>query len=238
MIEVDDLKRDLRAAGTPERARAEKRYLRSDLEFWGTPVPAIRAVVRRALRAAAPPDHAGVVDLVATLWAEPVHEMRKAAVEVAVARVDDLVPDDLGWIEYMIREARTWAYVDPLAIDVAGPLLARHGDPDAVLDRWAVDLDFWIRRSALLAHLRPLRAGGGDWVRFTRYADAMLEETEFFVRKAIGWVLRDTGKKRPDLVHGWILPRAHRASGITVREAVKPLGDDQADAVMRRYRAR
>jgi 3-methyladenine DNA glycosylase AlkD len=58
---------------------------------------------------------------------------------------------------------------------------------------------------------------------FARYADGMLSEREFFIRKAIGWVLRETGKKRPELVAAWLAPRAHRASGLTVREAVKYL---------------
>ncbi|MEA5116142.1 MAG: DNA alkylation repair protein, partial [Propionicimonas sp.] len=59
-----------------------------------------------------------------------------------------------------------------------------------------------------------------------------LEEKEFFVRKAIGWVLRDTGKLRPELVFDWLLPRAARASGVTVREAVKYLKEDQRAAVL------
>ena len=103
---------------------------------------------------------------------------------------------------------------------------------DRVLERWAIDEDFWIRRSALLAHLVPLRQGRGDFDRFSRFADAMLEEKEFFIRKAIGWVLRDTSRKRPDLVYDWILPRAHRTSGVTIREAVKRLSTEQREAVL------
>lgn len=84
------------------------------------------------------------------------------------------------------------------------------------------DDDFWVRRAALLALLRPLRDGGGDFA-LARHADAMLDEKEFFVRKAIGWVLREASKKRPALVADWLAPRAARASGVTVREAVKYL---------------
>lgn len=68
--------------------------------------------------------------------------------------------------------------------------------------------------------------------RFSRYADAMLDDSEFFIRKAIGWVLRDTAKKRPDLVYRWLLPRSSRASGVTIREAVKPLSIPQREAVL------
>ena len=84
----------------------------------------------------------------------------------------------------------------------------------------------------MLALLVPLRRGGGDFERFTRYADAQLEDTQFFIRKAIGWILRDTAKRRPDLVFEWLLPRASRASGVTIREAVKPLSSTQRSEIL------
>ena len=61
---------------------------------------------------------------------------------------------------------------------------------------------------------------------------SMLEEKEFFIRKAIGWVLRDTARKQPTLVYEWLLPRAARASGVTLREAVRPLSEQQRAAVL------
>jgi 3-methyladenine DNA glycosylase AlkD len=88
-----------------------------------------------------------------------------------------------------------------------------------VLDRWASDQDFRIRRAALLTLLGPLRHGEGDSERFARYADAMLEDKESFVRKAIGWVLRETARKRPSLVCTWLLPQAARASAVTTSTA-------------------
>jgi 3-methyladenine DNA glycosylase AlkD len=103
--------------------------------------------------------------------------------------------------------------------------------------RWysdSADDDFWIRRSALLALLSGLRRGEGDFERFSRYADAMLDEKEFFIRKAIGWVLRDTGRKRPKLVRDWLAPRLARVSGVTLREAVKPLSAEDRELFARR----
>jgi 3-methyladenine DNA glycosylase AlkD len=111
---------------------------------------------------------------------------------------------------------------------VMGALTERHPELTAVLDRWAGDEDFWLRRSAMLALLVPLRRGEGDFGRFAGYADQMLEEKEFFIRKAIGWILRDTAKRRPEMVAAWLEPRAHRASGVTMREAVKPLPPEVA----------
>jgi 3-methyladenine DNA glycosylase AlkD len=64
----------------------------------------------------------------------------------------------------------------------------------------------------------------------------MLEETEFFIRKAIGWVLRETSKTRPQEVYKWIAPRTHRASGVTMREAVKYLDTKPAARLMGAYK--
>jgi len=218
---------ELAGAGSPERAARERAYLKSGLRHHGTPVPAVRRVAKAWARRRPDLDHDELVNLVEALWAEPVHERRLAAVELLVLAVDRLAAGDVGLLERLLREARTWALVDPLAANVVGPLLERDPAVGPALDRWAGDEDFWLRRAALLALLVPLRRGGGDVERFTRYADAMLDEREFFVRKAIGWVLRDTARKRPDLVHAWLLPRAARASGVTIREALKPLSPDQ-----------
>ena len=87
----------------------------------------------------------------------------------------------------------------------------------------------------MLALLRQLRRGGGDFTRLARYAQAMLPDREFFIRKAIGWVLRETAKKRPDLVYRWLLPRCAVASGVTVREAVKYLSPRQRTDILAAY---
>jgi 3-methyladenine DNA glycosylase AlkD len=65
----------------------------------------------------------------------------------------------------------------------------------------------------------------------------MLEEREFFIRKAIGWVLRETAKRRPDEVFSWLAARTDRISGVTIREAVKYLDERRADRLIEAYRA-
>jgi 3-methyladenine DNA glycosylase AlkD len=223
---IDD---DVRAQGTPARAAKEKAYLKSALTHYGTPVPDIRAVTRRHSSGLT---RGRSLELVEALWQEPVHERRMAAVEVLALRRNDLELADAPLLERLIRESRTWALVDTLAGTVVGSLAEREPGMGETLDRWSVDEDFWVRRSALLALLGPLRRGAGDFRRFCRYADRMLDEREFFIRKAIGWVLRETAKDRPELVYDWLLPRAHRASGVTIREAVKPLSPAQRDAIL------
>ena len=229
------IEEELRGLGDPQRAANEQRYLRSDLTFLGTGVPAVRSVAKGVWREH-PMARAQLHAVVEDLWARRIHECRMAAVELLVAGRDVLLAEDIVLVEQLVRAADTWALVDPLAIAVAGSLVERFAELGAVLDRWAGEDDFWVRRSALLALLGGLRRGDGDLPRFLGYADAMLDEREFFIRKAIGWVLRETGRKRPAQVRAWLAPRTHRASGVTLREAVKYLPPADAAVLMDAYR--
>jgi 3-methyladenine DNA glycosylase AlkD len=218
---ADEIRDALAALENPERGAQERRYLKSDLRFLGTGVPAMRKATLAAAKRHEL-DHDVLVAAATALW-DDVHEHRSAAVELLGSRTDLLGVDDLPFLEELIRTSRTWALVDDLAARVVGPITGT----GPTLDRWVADDDFWVQRAALLALLIPLRQGGGDWDRFARYADALLDERELFLRKAIGWILRDTARKRPDLVHAWCLPRAARMSGVTYREVVKHLTPQQ-----------
>ena len=228
----------LRDIGRPERAAQEQRYLKSDLDFLGATVWQIRAVVKAHVAELPSLDHDELIALVEALWAEPIHERRMAATVLLEMRNGWLTAADLPLLERLIRASLTWALVDGLAGDVVGDILAADGaGTQPVLDRWARDDDFWVRRSALLAWLRPLRAGA-PLDRFLGYADRMLDEREFFIRKAIGWVLREVGKRRPIEVMDWLAPRTHRASGVTMREATKYLPPADRERLMLAYRER
>lgn len=221
---ADAIEAALRQIGTPGRAAAEKRYLKSDLEFLGATVWEIRRVARAVAREHRDLQHGELIALVEALWEPPIHERRMAAVMLLDSVPGLLGPPDLDLVERLIRESRTWALVDELAGDVAGRIVRDRPQAATVLDRWSTDADFWVRRASLLAELIPLRAGA-PFDRFARRADAMLDEHEFFIRKAMGWVLREAGKRRPDEVVAWLAPRTDRVSGVTIREAVKYLPD-------------
>jgi 3-methyladenine DNA glycosylase AlkD len=228
---AEKIDEELRSAGSPERAVREKAYLKSALDHYGATMPVITSIAKAVRREHPELDHDDLVALGVSLWSRPVHERRMTAAALFELNSQLLDTDDVPLLERWLRESRTWALVDGIAASVVGPLVERRPELGSVLDRWASDDDFWIRRSALLGLLPGLRQGAGDFERFSRYADSMLDDKEFFIRKAIGWVLRDTARKRPGMVFEWLLPRARRASGVTLREAVKPLSAEQPTAV-------
>ena len=220
---AEAVERKLWDLGDPERAAGAKRYLKSDLEFMGVRAPQLRSVLKACLAEHRRLDRPALLSTVNALWSRGIFELKAAAVELLESHVQLLRPADIELVESLLRDSKTWALVDGLAPCVAGPLIDRYPELEAYPDQWAEDESFWLRRAALLVHLLPLRRGQGNFDRFARYADAMLSEREFFIRKAIGWVLRETGKKRPELVVEFLGPRIRRASGVTIREAVKYL---------------
>ena len=233
----DLLRTRLAAQGTPERAAGERRYLRSTLTHLGVGVPVLRRSTRALLREH-PLDLPARLELVDALWQSGVYELRRAAVEVLVLSADDLDCRHLVVVECMLRDAQTWALVDPLAIDVAGAVAMSDPAARPLFDRWNADDALWVRRAALLAWLPVLRADPKRFDGFAAYADLGLDERDFFIRKAIGWVLREVGKRAPTHVVAWLEPRVPRASGVTMREAVKYLPEADSTRLMAGYRAR
>lgn len=238
---ASQVRTQLAGQADPVRAEGEKRYLKSDIEHYGVPVPAVRKIVKAVRKDQPALAHDDVVALARHLWDDRVHECRLAAALLLRAYVDRLQAVDADLLEELIRESRTWALVDVLAGDVGGRLLLGHPEVEVAYRRWGKDNDMWVRRSGILGFLVPLRDPQRHDQYFpvlTEIADNVLTDPRFFVRKAIGWVLREVGKRRPDEVFAWLTPRVSRISGVTLREAARYLSADQRDELMAAYRSR
>jgi 3-methyladenine DNA glycosylase AlkD len=233
---VDQVETALLSAADPVRAEGESAYLKSaaadaDRIHLGVSVPACRAILRSAVKPLEPLSREELLPIVERWWDSDLFEYKRVATELAVRNQAAFAVEDMSLIEAWLRTARTWALIDEWAPRVVGPLAERDRSAERVVDRWAVDDDFWIRRCALLSLLLGFREGRGDWERFTRYAEPLLADTEFFVRKAIGWVLREAGSSpraseqdQADTI-AWIEPRAVEMSGLTFRESTRKLPD-------------
>jgi len=229
---VEELECELRAVGNEERAVGAKAYLKSDLDFLGVAAKPLRAVARAFLADHSEIDRDALLRLVQALWQRPVFDLKAVAVALLERRSNDLGSSDLELVEYLLRRSHTWALVDWLCTKVAAPVVEREPEMTAaVLKRWSRDEDFWIRRASMLAQLPALRAGAGDFELFASFASGMVGEKEFFIRKAIGWVLRDLSKKRPNLAFDFLLDHVNEVSGLTLREGSKYLSEEQRETL-------
>ncbi len=240
--QVEAIQLRLIELGDPERAIWIRDYLHGEQVHLGVGQPALRATARELQRELGELAHARRLALLERLWAAGVYDLRALAVALVERWQRALIGEDLVWIERWLVEAETWALVDWLAVPILGTFVEREPDlAHPVLDRWALDSNFWLRRAAMLALLVPLRAGRGDFDRFAGYALAMLPmtressaEARKFIDKAIGWILREVGRKRPELTRGFLDEHLAELAGLSVREATKSLpAEERASALAR-----
>lgn len=177
------------------------------LRYYGASVGAVRGTVRDAGGKFRGMNRQDVLVLSAELWFEPVFERRLAAVVLLQSQVALLRHSDLARLERYVRDGRREALVDPVAVDVVGPLAARLTGPERahaeeVLDRWASSTDPWLRRAALLAPLRALRSGVGDGDAFLRRARLALgkNDDDGPVHDALDVLSAELAKRQPQLL--------------------------------------
>jgi 3-methyladenine DNA glycosylase AlkD len=223
--------RRYREAGTPTRAAGTKAYLKSDLRFYGTTMPDIRRAANDFAREHPDLSRTELRRIVNELWSTDVFELRSGGIALLSRYAELLDERDLPWLLGFVRSSKTWAHVDWLAADVIGGVVGESRTALARLPAWARHDNFWVRRTALLAQLRPLSHERGDFPLFARLAAPMLEEREFFIRKAIGWVLREVSKRRPELAFAFLREHRTRVSGLTLSEGAKYLPAAQRRAL-------
>lgn len=208
----------LRAAADPSRAPGQQAYMKSAMPFLGVRVPEVRRLVRQVVRELGAGDAASLAAAAAELWDGATHREERYAATALLAqpalRGDaSLVP----LYEHIARTGAWWDHVDDLAHRIgelhdADPVRAA----DLVRD-WARDDSLWVRRLAILSQL-----GRRDRVDLDLLAEVVepnLADPEFFIRKAIGWALREASYVDPDWVRAYVAD--HDLSALSRREALK-----------------
>ena len=237
-IDLELVASRFRLDGTALRATGQKAYLKSDLDFFGVSVPVVRAALKRESRENPLSSRSELLETAVSCFDFTYFEMQLFGVLLLGQNSNLLEVRDLGALADLVRKCETWALVDPLS--KPGEVLVDRGMPDVgpILDEWSTDDNFWIRRYSLLVLMRGLVRDDEYWDRFVRYADSMIEEREFFIRKAIGWTLREVSKVRPDPVAEYVRRHMPVISGVTFREAVKYLPEPEHTELRAAYKSR
>ena len=199
--------------------------MKSELPFHGVRVPEVRRVAAAVARDHPLADPDAWEATVLGIWRAATHrEQRYGAIELAYARAYRgwLRPDRLSMVEEMVVTGAWWDYVDQLAGKHMGHLLASYPeDVRPVLLSWAEDDDIWRRRTAILAQLRFKDRTDPDLL--FAVIEPSIARNEFFLRKAIGWALREYSKTRPHAVKRYVEANQNRLSALSRREAMKAL---------------
>jgi 3-methyladenine DNA glycosylase AlkD len=205
------------------KAQGMKAYLLNQFEFLGLAAPVRRA----AVKAIGKVKWQSTADLLAAaelLWQKPEREYRYTAVDLLRQHSDQLSVNDLPTLQALLLQDAWWETVDGLSAVIADVMHAAvQQKPNAAvsMDAWLKHSSHWVRRSAML-HQLGWRLDT-DTTRLFGYAKQLADEKEFFIRKAIGWALRDYARWNPQAVTEFLVQHRARLSGLTVREAAKHL---------------
>jgi 3-methyladenine DNA glycosylase AlkD len=221
--EIASFRKQLRGLADPARAAQEKRYLKSPFDFYGVSVPRIRRIAKEFRAGNREISKGALWGLCRTLWAGNFHEERALAIFILDEYHALLDYSDMPLLEGMLRESVNWDQVDEISVHLVGAVLERDQRALEYLQKWRRDESFWMRRASLLSQLLLFRRGKGDRALFYSLAREMMEEKEFFIRKAIGWVLREIARNDPEEVFRFVAENKPRMSGVTLREATRRL---------------
>lgn len=208
----------------PEKADGMQAYMKTDMPFYGVQKPGRKPIMKQLVSRYPPENREEYEDLVLALWKLPHREEKYMALGVATAHKEFIAPDSLSLYRRLIVEGAWWDFVDEVATHMIRPLVIRYPkEVWPVVDPWIGDENMWLRRSAILCQVGAKESTDAD--RLFRFCLARAHESEFFIRKAIGWALREYAKTDPGAVAEFV--RTHRAelSGLSFREATKHIGD-------------
>jgi 3-methyladenine DNA glycosylase AlkD len=216
---LDRLTTGYPAAADPGRATAMTAYMRGQFRFLGIMTEPRRRLDRQLLAGLpAPQEH----DLAATAlacWDLTEREYQYFAVGWLARHATLLTPGFLQTARRLVTTKSWWDTVDALASNVVGSIVARHPASAAVMDEWAADDNLWVARTAILHQLR--RKASTDTDRLFGYCADQAGHQDFFIRKAIGWALRQHAKTDPAAVRAFVATTT--LSPLSTREALKNL---------------
>ena len=193
---VERIRAGLHAAAVPDRAPQMQAYMKSSMPYLGVRVPEVRAVVRAEAKVRPPASTEALAATSADLWRAATHREERYAASAltdipAARRLQTMAL--LPLYREMITTGAWWDHVDEVSHRIGGLLVAFPAELAPTLREWARAPDKWLRRT----------------------------DPDFFLRKGIGWALRDYARTDPD----WVLAfaEAHELSPLSRREALKHL---------------
>jgi 3-methyladenine DNA glycosylase AlkD len=219
---IDFVTRELAAAADTSKAAPMARYMKTTDPFYGVQKAGRVTILREMKRRFPVTTAAEYEQAVLDLWSLPHREEKYLALAVATGYREFIAFDRLPLYRRLITEGAWWDFVDDIAARAVGMVWMQDRERTTpVMTRWIDDPDMWLRRTAIIGQLKHKEQTDAG-ILFD-FCSRRSHETEFFVRKAIGWALREYAKTDPDAVRAFALTHREQLSGLSFREATKHL---------------
>lgn len=209
-------------AADMDKARAMASYMKSEMPFYGVAAPERKAILRTLVTTHPAASRGNYESAVRTLWSGDRREERYVAIGYARSFPRYVTLTSIPLYRMMVRSGAWWDFVDEIAVHLVGYVLERQRERlTPTMDVWTTSGDMWLRRTSIISQLA--HKTHTDTVLLERACTRNLHDTEFFIRKAIGWALREFAKTDPDWVKTYVEVHRREMSCLTQREATKHL---------------
>ncbi len=204
----------------PEVAHGQQAYMKSAMPYWGIKTPERKNICSEIFKKYTPISNNEYKNTVLELFDNASRrEEWYASVAFALRFKKYIQFENINLYLYLVTQSQWWDVVDAVASNLIGPAMYNHPHLEQNLQKWIRDENMWIRRTALLTQLNY--KSDTNFGLLTHLILQVSHEKEFFIRKAIGWVLREYSKINPEPVQLFIENNADSLSPLSVREGMK-----------------
>lgn len=215
---IEALRLEFEANANPDIAKQQKAYLRDQFLFYGIKTSVRRNMQKPFLAKQYLPPKENLESLVKTLWGKPHREYHYFAQELAQKYTKKFEKKDIVLLEYMITHNSWWDTVDSIATKLVKAYFKKFpGQRDKTIEKWLSSENIWLQRTCLIFQL--LEKEQTDLKLLEHVINSLLGSKEFFINKAIGWILRDYSRTDSD----WVIDFVERTAlePLSKREALK-----------------
>jgi len=200
---IATLEQEFESHSDSKIAAGQKAYMRNQFEFYGIKSPKRREIQKPFLAKSYLPPKEELHALVKTLWLKPQRDYQFFAQELVFNYKNGFGQNDIRLLEYMVTHKSWWDTVDYIAVKLIGPYFEKHPEQlDTYLEKWLASGNIWLQRCCLLYQLK--RKDDIDTFRLNHIIQQPLGSKEFFINKAIGWILREYSRTNPNWVKEFV----------------------------------
>jgi 3-methyladenine DNA glycosylase AlkD len=217
---IKPLEKLFKANANKELAPAMSKYMRNLFPFYGIMTPLRKQLMKEFYSEYGLPEIKDLNKVMKDLWALPQREFQYAGLSIASRTHKHWKEGMVPLFEYLIKTKSWWDTVDGIAPGLAGKYFLKFGVDEEVTDKWIESDNFWFQRSAIIFQLKF--GDMTDEKLLYRYIKRRKNEDEFFIRKAIGWALRQYAYVNPESVKKFVAKNDLKP--LSVKEALKHIG--------------
>ena len=221
-IYIKELYKILDKRRNRDNAAAMKKYMREQFDYFGIKMNDRRDLCKLYMNSRPLPEGKELRDLVGELWQMPERDFQYFAVELMMKCKKQWKDSDIKLFEKMITQKSWWDTVDFIANQLVGPWLKNN--PEQIMSitgKWNKSDNIWLQRMSLLFQLKYKKET--DTTLLFGYIRNLSGSEEFFVQKAIGWVLREYSKTDAVAVKKFISENTLKP--LSRREGMKKIGE-------------